>query len=104
MSLRSAPPLRVLAAIVISSFVMATPNLGAQVIKPGLQPGLTRAPDSARKISLEEAISLAQRNSPEAIQAEGTERTSRAARTSAIGAILPNASFNMGHVIQLAAG
>jgi len=103
MSLRSAP-LRVLAAIVISSFVMATPDLGAQVFKPGLQPGLTRAPDSARKISLDEAISLAQRNSPEAIQAEGTERTSRAARTSAIGAILPNASFNMGHVIQLGGG
>jgi len=104
MSLRSAAPLRVLAAIVISSFVMATPDLGAQVIKPGLQPGLTRAPDSARKISLDEAISLAQRNSPEAIQAEGTERTSRAARTSAIGAILPSASFNMGHVIQLGGG
>ena len=101
MSLRSAAPLRLLAAIVVSSFFVATPKLGAQVIKPGLQPGLTRAPDSARKISLDEAIALAQRNSPQAIQAEGTERTSRAARTSAIGAILPNASFSMGHVIQL---
>ena len=101
MSYNSIPPLRVLAAIAIALFAWSSPDLGAQVIQPGLQPGLTRAPDSARKISLEEAISMAQRNSPDAIQAEGTERTSRAARTSAIGAILPSASFNMGHVIQL---
>jgi len=104
MSYNSIPPLRVLAAIAIALFAWSSPDLGAQVIQPGLQPGLTRAPDSARKISLDEAISMAQRNSPDAIQAEGTERTSRAARTSAIGAILPSASFNMGHVIQLGGG
>jgi len=104
MSYNSTPPLRVLAAIAIALVAWSNPDLGAQVIQPGLQPGLTRAPDSARKISLDEAISMAQRNSPDAIQAEGTERTSRAARTSAIGAILPSASFNMGHVIQLGGG
>jgi outer membrane protein len=49
---------------------------------------------------LAEAIRLAQQNSPLAIQAEGTERTSKAARVSAIGAILPSASLNMGRVIQ----
>ncbi len=104
MSFNCTPPLRILAAIAIALLALSTPDLGAQVIQPGLQPGLARAPDSARKISLDEAISLAQRNSPDAIQAEGTERTSRAARTSAIGAILPSASFNMGHVIQLGGG
>ena len=104
MSYNCTPPLRVLAAIAIALVAWSNPDLGAQVIQPGLQPGLTRAPDSARKISLDEAISMAQRNSPDAIQAEGTERTSRAARTSAIGAILPSASFNMGHVIQLGGG
>jgi len=104
MSYNCTPPLRVLAAIAIAFLAWSSPDLGAQVIQPGLQPGLTRAPDSARKISLDEAISMAQRNSPDAIQAEGTERTSRAARTSAIGAILPSASFNMGHVIQLGGG
>ena len=104
MSYNCTPPLRVLAAIAIALLAWSSPDLGAQVIQPGLQPGLTRAPDSARKISLDEAISMAQRNSPDAIQAEGTERTSRAARTSAIGAILPSASFNMGHVIQLGGG
>ena len=72
----------------------------AQVLKPGLQPGLTRAPDSARKISLEEAIRLAQQYSPQAIQAEGLERTSRAAKVSAIGAIFPSASLSAGKSIQ----
>ena len=77
---------------------------GAQVLKPGLQPGLTRAPDSARKISLDEAIRLAQQNSPLAIQAEGTERTSKAARVSAVGAILPSASLSAGRTIQFGGG
>jgi outer membrane protein len=77
---------------------------GAQVLKPGLQPGLTRSPDSARKLSLEEAIRMAQRNSPDAIQAEGTERTSKAARVSAIGAIMPSASLSAGRTIQFGGG
>jgi outer membrane protein len=71
---------------------------------PGLQPGLTRGPGIARKISLSEAIRLAQQNSPEALQAEGVERTSRAARVSAIGAIMPTATLSAGRVIQFGGG
>lgn len=82
------------------ALVSATTTGRAQV----LQPGLTRAPDSARKISLDEAVRMAQQNSPQAVQAEGTERTSRAARVSAIGAILPSASLSMGRVIQIGGG
>lgn len=104
MSLNRIPPLGILAAIAVAVYAVATPNLGAQVIKPGLQPGLTRAPDSVRKLTLEQAISLAQQNSPEAIQAQGEERTSKAARTSAIGAILPSATLSAGHVIQMGGG
>src|SRR4051812_44575083 len=90
----------------VSVFVLAglAAPLAAQVLQPGLQPGLARAPDSARKISLQEAIAMAQQNSPQAIAAEGTERTSRAARTSAIGAILPSASLSAGHTIQFGGG
>jgi outer membrane protein len=90
----------------VSVFVLASfaAPLAAQVLQPGLQPGLARAPDSARKISLQEAIAMAQQNSPQAIAAEGTERTSRAARTSAIGAILPSASLSAGHTIQFGGG
>jgi outer membrane protein len=47
---------------------------------------------------------MAQQNSPQAIQAEGTERTSKAARVSAIGAILPSATLSAGHVVQLGGG
>jgi len=96
------PPIRLLPAIVVLFLVV--PLAGAQVLKPGLQPGLTRAPDSARKISLDEAVRMAQQNAPEAIQAEGGERTSKAARAAAIGAILPSASLNMGRVIQFGGG
>ena len=96
------PPIRLLPAIAVLFLIV--PLAGAQVLKPGLQPGLTRAPDSARKISLDEAVRMAQQNAPEAIQAEGGERTSKAARAAAIGAILPSASLNMGRVIQFGGG
>jgi outer membrane protein len=88
----------------IAMLFLAAPIAGGQVLQPGLQPGLTRGPDSVRKISLDEAIRMAQQNSPQAIQAEGTERTSRAARVSAIGAILPSATLSAGHVVQLGGG
>jgi outer membrane protein len=104
MSLNIPSPMRIVSATAITLLAVLTPNLGAQVVKPGLQPGLARAPDSARKISLDEAVSMAQQNSPDAIQAEGSERTSKAARTAAIGAILPSASLNMGRVIQFGGG
>lgn len=87
-----------------AGFLLAVaPRLSAQVqpTQPGLQPGLTRGIDSARSISLDEAIRLAQRSSPLAIQAEGNERTSRAARTSAIGNIFPSVSLSAGRTIQL---
>jgi len=102
MSINMKKPLRLLTAIMLA--LLAAPVLGAQVLKPGLQPGMARAPDSARKISLAEAIQMAQQNSPEAIQAEGTERTSKAARVAAVGAILPSATLSAGHVVQLGGG
>ncbi|MGH7651310.1 MAG: TolC family protein [Gemmatimonadaceae bacterium] len=98
MSMRRFPALAMMLVIAFA------PQVRAQVLQPGLQPGLTRAPDSARKISLDEAVRMAQQNAPQAIQAEGVERTSRAARTSAIGAILPSASLNAGRVIQFGGG
>src|SRR4051794_25712209 len=104
MTLKITAPLKFLAVAAIAFLAVATPGAGAQVLQPGLQPGLTRAPDSARKISLNEAISLAQQNSPQAIQAEGLERTSKAARVSAVGAILPSATLSAGHVVQLGGG
>src|SRR5204863_356046 len=101
MSLNIKSPIKSLSATAIAFLLVATPDLGAQILQPGLQPGLARAPDSARKISLDGAIAPAQQNSPQAIQAEGTERTSKAARVSASGAILPSATPSRGHVVQV---
>ena len=103
MSYNQLAPARLLRVLTLALLLVA-PAGHAQILQPGLQPGLTRGPDSARKISLEEAVRMAQQNSPQAVQAEGTERTSRAARVSAIGAILPSASLSMGHVVQIGGG
>jgi outer membrane protein len=102
MSLNGKVATRALVSIALS--LAWVPASLAQVPQPGLQPGLARAPDSARKISIEEAVLMAQRNAPSAIQAEGQERTSRAARTSAVGAIFPSASLSLGRTIQFGGG
>ena len=104
MSLNARNPTRLLPASMLALLLALGTGAGAQVLQPGLQPGLTRSPDSARKISLDEAIRMAQLNSPQAIQAEGTERTSKAAKVSAIGAILPSASLSAGRTIQFGGG
>ena len=72
--------------------------------QPGLKPGRTAGPDSPLPLALDEAIRLALRRSPQAIQAEGNEMASRAARVSAIGAIFPSASLSMGRVYQFGGG
>jgi outer membrane protein len=97
-------PVRLVSTATLALLLALGSGAEAQVLKPGLQPGLARSPDSARKISLDEAVRLAQQNSPQAIQAEGTERTSKAAKVSAIGAILPSASLSAGHVVQFGGG
>jgi outer membrane protein len=52
--------------------------------------------DSLRPIALDEAVRLAQRNSPTAIQARGQVRTSNSSVRSAYGAFLPNLNFSLG--------
>jgi outer membrane protein len=56
----------------------------------------TPAADSLHPISLDEAVRLAQRNAPAAVQARGQVRTSHSAVRSAYGAFLPNLNFSMG--------
>jgi len=73
----------------IAFALFAAAPLGAQVTA-----------DSAIPISLDEAIGLARRNSPAAIQARGTERTSRAAVRSAYGAFIPNLNVSVGRTQQ----
>jgi outer membrane protein len=70
----------------------------ALVLLSVVSPAAAQAPagDSLRQISLDEAVRLAQRNAPAAIQARGQVRTSNSAVRSAYGAFLPNLSFSMG--------
>jgi outer membrane protein len=51
--------------------------------------------DSLHPISLQEAVSLAQRNAPAAVQARGQLRTTASAVRSAYGAFLPSVSASM---------
>ena len=91
--------------VLLAALVLTLP-LGAQVVPstPDLKPGRTPGPETLRPIALDEAIRLALRRSPQAVQAEGNEQTSRAARVSAIGAIFPSASLSMGRVYQIGGG
>src|SRR5438105_10550079 len=65
---------------------------------PVIAPGRTAS--AATPVPLEQAIAMAQRNSPTAIQAKGLEREDRAAVRSATGALLPNLTATAGRVIQ----
>lgn len=104
MSFHEKTPMRLLSASTLALMIAIAPGAEAQIVQQGLQPGLTRGPGAARKISLEEAIRLAQQRAPQAIQAEGLERTSRAARVSAVGAIMPSASLSAGRSFQFGGG
>ena len=77
------------------------PAAAAQGGTPPAPPAAASTPaDGARPISLDEAIRLAQRNAPAAVQARGQERVSRAGVTSAYAAFIPTFSLNMGGVRQ----
>ena len=56
--------------------------------------------DSLRLISLQEAVSLAQRNNPSAVTARGQTRTSVSAVRSAYGAFLPSLNTSVGQTKQ----
>jgi outer membrane protein len=53
------------------------------------------AADSLHPVSLQEAVTLAQRNAPAAVQARGQSRTTASAVRSALGSFLPSLSASM---------
>jgi outer membrane protein len=56
--------------------------------------GMTAGDTTPRPISLAEAVQLAQRNAPQAVQARGQVRTTSSAQRSAFGAFLPTLSLS----------
>lgn len=79
-----------LAVVVISPFGRAA----SQSVAPA------SAQDSLHPISLPEAVSLAQRNNPAAVQARGQLRTAASAIRSAYGAFIPSLSVSMNQTQQ----
>ncbi len=73
-------------AFVLGAVLTAAP-LGAQGIP---------SEDGARPITLSEAIELAARNSPSAVQARGLDRNAEAARRQAVGSYIPNVNLSAG--------
>jgi len=66
---------------------------------------VSAAPDSgSRRLTLTEAVTMAQRNSPSAIQAEGAVRNANAAALSAYGAFIPSFSLSAGATRQVPSG
>jgi outer membrane protein len=66
----------------------------------GAQSVPTVAQDSLHPISLQEAVSLAQRNAPAAVQARGQLRTTASAVRSALGSFIPSLSASMNQTKQ----
>lgn len=75
------------------------PVVGAQASPTPATP----ASLDARPIALTEAIALAQRNAPAAIQARGQVRSANAARRAAFAAFIPSATVSMSTARQLPA-
>src|SRR5205807_5311794 len=65
---------------------------------PGNTPVI--AQDTLRPVSLQEAVSLAQRNAPAAVQARGQLRTAASAVRAAYGAFVPSLSVSMNQTQQ----
>lgn len=56
--------------------------------------------DNARPITLDEAVTLAQRNAPATVQARGLERTSRQSVNNAYASFIPSLTVNVGSTRQ----
>ena len=78
----------------LALLLLAAPAFASAQITVDSAPGAIVIDTTARPISLDEAVRLAQRNSPLAVQARGQSRTSRAAVRSAFGAFIP--AFSVG--------
>lgn len=72
--------------VLLGAVLLAAP-LGAQ--------GLS-SDENARAVTLREAIELAARNSPNAVQARGLDRSAEAARRQALGSYVPNVNLSVG--------
>lgn len=74
--------------------------LGASAAQARLAPAAPSAPDSVHPITLQDAVRLAQRNAPSAVQARGQLRTAASAVRSAYGAFVPSLTASLNQTKQ----
>ena len=77
-------------------FATLTSVTSALIFLPSALAAQASADSVARPISLDEAVKLAQRNSPTTVQAAGTTRSNAASVRTAYMAFIPTLSFNTG--------
>ncbi len=82
--------------MITRAFFRTTMFAGAVLMAAPLAAQDTGGEDGARPVTLQEAIELAMKNAPAAIQALGQERNANAARRQAIGAYFPNVNLSAG--------
>lgn len=70
--------------------------IGAALGAAPLAAQVTSADDGARPVTLQEAVSMAMKNAPAAIQARGLERNASAARRQAFASYVPNVNLSAG--------
>src|SRR6185503_13671172 len=71
---------------------------------PGPARAASLADSTARPISLSEALEMAQKSSPQAIQARNQTKTAAAGSRSAVAAFLPNVNLSAGATRQYTSG
>lgn len=98
-SLLAAPALMLASPVAAQQPITSPPPVTPpMVVLPG-RTGTAPVP-----VSLDQAIRMAQQQSPTAIQAKGLERSDRAAVRAAYGALFPNMTLTAGRVIQYGTG
>jgi outer membrane protein len=88
------PLLAALAPAALAAQDTLAPSVAIPLSIP--RPSVAPLDTTARPISLDEAVRLARRNSPLAVQARGQERTSRAQVRAAYASFLPSVTVGMG--------
>ena len=99
--MRGSRGLSFLVLAAVAACAMAAPRASAEESGGAVADSSSTAP---RPITLREAVGLAQRGSPSAVQARGQERTAAAGNRSAVAAFLPDVTLSAGATRQYGAG
>ena len=92
------------AALVVLAALATIAMLTAAAAAPQPARAAAIADSTARPITLAEALTMAQKSSPQAVQARNQTKTAAAGKRSAVAAFLPNVSLSAGATRQYTSG